>query len=763
MRNGMMGVVSSLALVTALLSTPALGQTSPVQEMPTEPAADAVGDIIVTAQRRTETLQRVPASVEVLSGEQLQAARISNLGSLQDISPSLVVAQSNNPNAAVITVRGVGTAVTDRGFEQSVGVYIDGVFRGRPGAALQDLLDIERVEVLRGPQSTLFGRNNSGGAINITTDAPDLDAYRVYGEATAGNYGLVEGKVSLNLPMIEHTLAMRLSVGTSRRDGFIDAPKLAEGDVNAHDRRNARVQFLWTPTEATRVRLIADYSGAENRCCAPGLLFVSDAAATAPFAFTVRGNLIGYTPPTAGTRGVSPSNPANAGTMYRPFDRISYQDSPSRDKTEDRGLSVQIDHDIGDLTLTAIGASRRFDSALRTDLDGVDSQMIQAVSRPVTAIRENSAEFRVQNNDGGPLQFVAGAYLFGQEITDDNQVRILIRPSGTNFVFYDSVAEGETRSIAVFGQANYDLTDALRVTGGLRYLDETKEAVVTAAPGSQSFSGVIETQDDAVMGTAVVAYQPTPEANFYLRYARGFKSAAINLLLTASPARVSPLADPETTDAYEAGAKLRLFDGRLNANFAVYTQTVHDQQVQVFDAATNAFITLNAAEVRSRGVEADFLYRPTGELTLNLGASYLDAEYASFAAAPAQAGSALTSQDLTGRTPARAPRWTLVGGANYDRDLANGMRLIANLNVRHATSQYNDLPLTEAFRNSATTLVGASAELAFPNGVGVQVWGRNLTDEEYFTNGSALPVSNGSLVAYLSDPRTYGVTVRYRY
>lgn len=759
MKTQLMCMSSTLALALAALSAPALAQTTPDAAAP---EAAVVGDIIVTAQRRSETLQRVPASVEVLTGEALQAARVSNLGNLQEVSPSLVVTQTNNPNAAVFTVRGVGTAVTDRGFEQSVGVYIDGVFRGRPGSALQDLLDIERVEVLRGPQSTLFGRNNSAGAINISTKAPDTHDFGAYAEATYGNYNTIEARLSANVPLIEDKLALRVSLGTASRDGFNKAPNLPKGDVNAQDRQSARAQLYWTPNDNTRVRVIADYSEADNRCCAPGLLFMSDAAVNAPFAFLSRGNMIGFTPPSAGTVGASPSNPANPGTIYNPFDRITYQDTEARDTTTDKGLSAQIDHDFGNLTVTAIGATRRFKSALQADLDGVDSKMISAVSRPETDIRENSAELRVQNNDGGPLQYVVGAYYFDQKIVDDNNVSILIRANNGVFNYYNSHAIGTAKSVAVFGQASYDLTETLKVTGGLRYLDETKKAVITTN-GGLSFPGTAEISGDAVMGTAVLAYQPNAASNFYLRFARGYKSAAINLLFTSPPASVSPIAEPETTDAYELGAKLRLFEGRVSTNVALYTQTVKDQQVQVFNAQTNAFVTLNAAEVRSRGVEADVRYRATSDVTFNLSASYLDAEYLSFAGAPPQAGSASASQDLSGRTPAKAPRWTLVGGVNLDRDLSRGMRLLGNISVRHASSQYNDLGLTEAFRNGDTNLVSASAELVLENGVGIQIWGRNLTGEDFYTSGNALPVSNGSLAAYVNDPRTYGITVRYRY
>lgn len=754
----------ALACAAALVSTAAIAQTAP------EPSQ--VGDIVVTAQRRTETLQRVPASVEVLSGEQLQAAHINNLSNVQDVSPSLLVTQSSNPSQGVFTVRGIGTAVTDRGFEQSVGVYIDGVFRGRPGAALQDLLDIQRVEVLRGPQSTLFGRNNSAGAINISTSAPDLNKGRMYVEGTYGNYNAVQARMSLSAPLIEDKLAVSFAVSHNSRDGVIDAPLLPQGDVNARDRQSYRGQLLWQPDEATRLRLIADYSVVDDRCCSYLPLFVTDAAASSVF--------FGATVPAGATRGVSPSDGRIAGTFYRPFDRRTYQNDPSREKNTDRGVSLQLDRDIGSLTLTAIGAHRRFASDTDLDVDGMNATVLNLQSKPSSRVTEDSLEVRLQNQAGGFLEYVVGAYYFHQKLGEFGvlPVRLFVPPAGPlqRYNQIDNSARQTAESYAVFGQATANLTDTVRLTGGLRYLNEEKSSESWAAPGTGTFAGSAKTSDDALMGTAGIAYQPNRAANYYLRYSRGYKSAAINLSLSAPPSVASPVVNPETTDAYEAGAKLRLFNGRLNTNLAVYTQTVNDQQVQSFDSRTSSFLTLNAAKVRSRGAELDAILRLNDWLSVNGSVNYLDAKYVSFPGAPLPAGCGFVNplggpglacplgaaQDLTGRTPPNAPRWTYVLGASFDKPLTDQMSLLGNVTWRHSSSYYTDLALTEAFRNKDTDALSAGLELAFSNGVGIQLWGRNLTNDDYYLSGLGTPGGVGSLSAFVNEPRTYGLTVRFR-
>lgn len=743
--------VCSLMAIALTLPTAVAAQSSESSDETVTEGNE--GDIIVTAQRRSEVLSKVPASVEVVSGDQLAAANIRNLANLQEISPSLIVNQTSNPSNGNFTVRGIGTTVTDRGFEQSVGVYVDGVFRGRPGAALQDMLDIERVEVLRGPQSTLFGRNNAAGALNIATALPDTNDFKVYAEGTYGNYNAIQARLSVNIPLVTDKLAFRFAVSENSRDGFIDTRTLPKGDMNARDRQSFRAQLYWTPTEDTSVRLIADYSQLADRCCSYLPLFISNAAAT--------GQFNGYVRPTVGTPGVSPSNPAVAGTFFRPFDRISAQGTETIEKAKDKGVSLQVDQNIGTLTLTAIGALRRFHSAAVVDIDGLTVPGFLYESFPTTWIDENSAELRLQNESGGPLEFVVGAYYFDQKIADLNYLPITT--NGVVLVRFNSLGKGTAESGAIFGQATYNLTDKLRVTGGLRYLKETKTADVVAQPGTATFSGNFETDDDALMGTAIIAYEASQAANFYLRYARGYKSAAINLLFSLNPNVASPVVEPETTYAYEAGAKFRFMNGRLGLNLAAYNQITSNQQVQAYNSALAVFLTLNAAKVRSRGVEAELRFKANDWLTLTGAANYLDAKYLSFPGAPPPAGSPLLNQNLSGATPPNAPKWTIVGGFSVDKPLSDDVSLLANLNVRHATSYYSDLPHTEAFRNGSTNFVNASVELALENGFGLQFWGRNLTKENIYLGGIGTPRGAGSLTAYVNEPRTYGVTLRFRH
>ncbi len=495
-------------------------------------ADTGVGEIIVTAQRRTETLLKVPASVEVLSGDRLQAAQISNLANLLEVSPSLSVSQTSNPSNAIFTVRGIGTAV--RGSEQSVGVPYRRRVPRPPRRRVAGLLDIERVEVLRGPQSTLFGRNNSAGAINISTTLPDANAFGVYAEGTYGNFDTIQARLSVNVPLVTDKLALSIAVAESYNHGYLAAPNLPRGRANARDRQSIRAQLYWTPTDETRVRLIADYSRMDDRCCSYLPLFVSDAAVATPF-FIQRARRVHRLHPSHARH---PRRVAEQSRkqrhLYRPFDRRTTQDTPSGEKAKDKGVSLQIDQDFGNLTLTAIGALRRFRGSSALDIDGVDSAMMSVRSSPTSNVRETSAEVRLQNAAGSPVEFVIGGYYFDQKTVDLNLLQILIKPIARTITFYDSLGVGTAKSGALFGQATYNLSDTLRLTGGLRYLSEKKTGHVTVAPGSFSFPGDAERNDDALMGSATIAWQPSPAANFYLRYARGYKSGAINLLLDES-------------------------------------------------------------------------------------------------------------------------------------------------------------------------------------------------------------------------------------
>ena len=308
---------------------------------------------------------------------------------------------------------------------------------------------------------------------------------------------------------------------------------------------------------------------------------------------------------------------------------------------------------------------------------------------------------------------------------------------------------------------------SLKITGGLRYLKENKHADVTGTGSALSApAGGFDLKDSAVMGTAALSYLPTPSTGYYVRYSRGYKSGAINSLLLSAASLANAIVKPETTDAYEFGAKYVLLDNRLSANFALFTQTVDDQQVQVFKDAS--FVSLNAARVRSRGLEADIAYQLAPSLRLTLGGTVLDSKYLNFANAPAFAGSGgSATQDLSGQTTMNAPKLTLVLGAEHRADLGSGYRLTSAVSVRHATSYFTDLGNSPSFKNGDTNFVDASFEIGTPFGLSAQLWGRNLTNQNAFVTGIATPAAStpggGSLAAFVNDPRTVGITLKYKY
>jgi len=730
-----LAAASPLALSLAVI-VPAAAQTAP-PHAPDAAQPTALSEVVVTAQRRSENLKDVPASVQVVTGVALQAAHIDNIAHLQEVSPSLIVTQSNNPSAGSFTIRGVGTQIQNRGFEQSVGVYIDGVYRGRPASALQDLVDITSVEVLRGPQSTLFGRNNDAGAINIATQSPSTQSYNVYAEATYGNYNTEQGRLSVNLPLVKDELGLRIALAGDKHDGYVDAPLQPGGQSNTDDRQSVRAQLLWTPTDHTRVRIIGDYSNFDDQCCALMPLFVSNAAANGVFK--------GFTPPPAGTPGVYQGA---AGTYYNIFSRTDYINGLSQEKTFDHGLSAEVDQDVGDMKLVGIASTRYDHSIVDADVDGTNAPLVNVESLPTDDITEYSAELRLQSASGKRLEWIAGAYFFDQIIDETGKLPIA-----------NTYSRGIERAVsgALFGQATFSVTDQIKITGGLRVLDEEKtQNVLAYTPQSQAGSG--KRTDVAPMGTAAISYEPTKETNFYLRYSRGFKSGAFNLNLTGG---VNPIVLPETADAYEVGAKVRLFENRVTSNVAIFTETVNNQQVQSFNGVF--FTTQNAAELRSNGVEFDTSYRPFRPLTLNVAATYLDAAYTSFPGAPGIASSPIKTQDLSGRPPPDAPKWTLVGSARYEHPITNDINFTGIVSVRYSTHYYTDLPDTPVFANGDTTFVDASIEFALRSGVSLQLWGRNLTQQNAILTGIPTPVAPSSLSAFANDPRTYGVTLRYRY
>lgn len=491
MRNVHLLGVSALALAIA---APAYAQTS---------AADnnSIAEIVVTATKREQTLQDVPISVAVTGQQTIERAQVRDLIDLQSVVPSLKVSQFNATGQTNFVIRGFGNGNGNDGIESSVGVFIDGVYRSRSAAALDDLPEVERIEVLRGPQSTLFGKNVSAGAISIITKKPQFEAGGKI-EATVGNYNTRQIKGTFTGPLSD-TLAVRLSGSLNKRDGFFT--NLTTGnDVNDRDRWSVRGDVLWEPTDKTSIRIIADYNKINETCCAVSSILNGPAT-------LVIGSVL--------------KKPISDTT--RVFDRNVIFNTDPNNELSGKGVSGQIDHDLGFAKLTAITAYRNQKNASFQDIDFTGADISN--NRTSNSIKTFTQEIRLASSGDGPLNWLAGAFYqnekldTGRSITYGSDIRAfadalsgpvpaallgalpaairpaltgrsnlyaleflqslatptLVRPGTTYFQAgqgIDDYYKMKQTSYSLFGQVDYAVTDKLTLTGGLAYLNDNKKA-----------------------------------------------------------------------------------------------------------------------------------------------------------------------------------------------------------------------------------------------------------------------------------------------
>jgi iron complex outermembrane receptor protein len=490
MRNVHMLGVSALALAIA---SPAFAQQKSAPD-------NSIEEIVVTATKREQTLQDVPISVAVTGQQTIERAQVRDLIDLQSVVPSLKVSQFNATGQTNFVIRGFGNGNGNDGIESSVGVFIDGVYRSRSAAALDDLPEVERIEVLRGPQSTLFGKNVSAGAISIVTKRPQFEAGGKI-EATVGNYNTRQIKGTFTGP-ISDTLAVRLSGSLNKRDGFFTNVTTGN-DVNDRDRWSIRGDMLWEPTDKTSVRVIADYNKISETCCAVSSIF------NGPATLAIGGVL---------------KKPI--GDPSKIFDRkVIFNTDPSNDLSG-KGVSAQIDHDLGFAKLTSITAYRNQKNASFQDVDFTGADL--ANNSTANTIKTFTQEIRLASNGDGPLNWLIGGFYqnekldtgrtikfgtdiraFGEALSGPVPATLIgalpaalrpaltgrsnlyaleflqslvtpsIKPGSTYFQAgqgIDDYYKMKQNSYSIFGQADYKVTDKLTLTGGLAYLNDDKKA-----------------------------------------------------------------------------------------------------------------------------------------------------------------------------------------------------------------------------------------------------------------------------------------------
>ena len=813
-----MSLTLALLLAGQAAAVPAAPAADPEPQAVQDATPASDGDVVVTARRRAESVQSVPIAITVVGGADIDKTGAFNVNRLQQQLPSLQF-YSSNPRNSAINIRGLGApfGLTNDGIEQGVGFYVDGVYIGRIGASTFDFVDVERVEVLRGPQGTLYGKNTTSGALNITTRPPSFTPEARI-EVSGGNYGFVQAKTSASGP-ITNKLALRLSASATTRDGTI-YDTTSTDHLQRQRNFGFRGQLLWNATDRLNLALSGDFNVQNPLCCVQ--YYARVGATQRPIArqYAALAAALNYAPP--GTN---------------PFDRVTDLDAGINSRQEVGGASLVANWDLGPATLTSVSAWRYWDWQPQNDRD-FTGLPITTVSQNPSQQNQVSQEIRLASNGNNKLDYTLGAFVFHQKIdTQGSQVqgsaasRFLLsgadalNPNVLNGLTSTNTIHFDNTSFAVFGKLNWALTDKLHIQPGLRVNYDRKsgfyEAVVSihnsqydfvatadnvaallaAKPvGAQrtTFQNQINTLAPQryspefsawnVSGDATVSYDFASDVHAYATYARSFKSGGINLSglpLNSTSTGVdltTQTVKPERVNSYEIGLKSQFLDRRVTLNLAGFWTDVADYQATVNNNAINVIrgYLANAGKVRSRGGEFDASFRPNRRVSFYVNGAYTDARYIDFKNAPCPpeltGGTATAPGGVTdpagtpgGRSPAfcdisgqRLPgisKWAFAYGGEYNVPVGGSDAQVYVGYDGNYRSRFSSNPSPSAYTwiegySLSNVRVGYRKQ-----GFNVFGWVRNAFDRNYFELLSTQSGSTGLIVGQPGDPRTYGGTI----
>ena len=834
---------------------------------------DVSDEIVVTATGRSAAIQDVPLSVTAIGAEQIENSGAQDLRDLTQVAPSLEMGTGqSNSSGTTARIRGIGTGSDNPGFEAAVGIFIDGVYRARAGAALADLPELVRVEVLRGPQGTLFGRNTSSGAISVVTAGPTADP-GIWLEALAGlddleEYGMRGG---FNVALTD-TFALRFDGSVRTRDGYI-TDLISGDDINSRDRGSLRAQALWDFSPDASLRVIVDHSETGEVCCGitPLVYGSSQGAITAIVgpagtpAIDVGGRGMTVTPALPGLPAIG-AMPAQGATAARGYSEA----------VEEDGISAQLDWDIGAMTLTSITAYRNWEAERDQD---IDFNLIDIAYRDGLTVEFDNftQEIRLQG-ESGSIDWLVGVFYADETLDTTDTIRLgsqanlyanvvtqgntmsAMTPFGCEL--YDSTlgdvdgvtdaipsfffcatgnpalanvyltgntaGQGQqrdnwrinTESLALFTHNEISLSDQMVLTLGARWNQESKDLTANLLSSSNSClslqglevftdalvpgpGGVVtaiqagpgadlmniacnpainpisnglwtgDSEEDEFSGTISLAYHVNDDLMIFGGYSRGYKAGGFNVDrsgFAVTPATVNPATlsvndlafDPEFTDAFELGFKSTILGGTTTFNATLFYQQIHDYQLNAFNGFN--FITQNIPEAISQGVELEMQTRPTDNLTIGGGLVYNDAYYDSTVVFnPLNPGPNTVN---SGEPFSFAPEWVATGSVTYEMPLGGDMRALFYIdgrwNSEYRTQTLNRDPLGRTDNDAFAIFNGRIGIGPESDRWSVELWGRNLFDEEYFVGAFVPPLQN-SLVVYPNEPSTYGVTLRARY
>ncbi|MBT8108999.1 MAG: TonB-dependent receptor [Gammaproteobacteria bacterium] len=746
-RNRTSTTGSCRRLLQTSLAAAALSLTAPASVLAQSTNGDevsAIEEIVVTAQRREQALQDVPMAISAFTGADLEALQADNLDSLQGAVPNLNLVQGRGSNASVNAfIRGVGQPDALQSFDPAVGVYLDDVYMSRIQGSLFKLYDIERIEVLRGPQGTLYGKNTPGGAIRLITKTPG-DEFEAQAGVLAGDYGRVQtrGRVS---GAISDNLAVGVSFVYDKRDGYVTDP-LDGREYNDEDTIVMRLKGSWDVNDKVNVTFSAD-STKEDVVLTLGRSEV--------LLYSLNYN-VDFT-----QISIVPRSPAPTGEWdFR--SSTSMTDRPTQ-VTDHWGANATISWDISDnTTLKSITAYRELETSHYIDIDATTLELGDVF---VGVDQDQfSQEFQLLGDNGDDLNWVVGAYYLKEKVPSHQEAYAddFLQYLGNTITFLRTIDDDlETTSYAVFGQVDWAFADKWSVGLGVRWTKEEKDYFRTTS----TFSNILGVADPAFAfsdsdswsdwtPTLTLDYAMSDDVKLYGRIAQGFKSGGFNGRAN-SAADVSTF-DPETVLTAEIGAKTTMADGKLRANYAVFVSKYDDFQarVSVGDGIDFRFPVLNAAELDIKGAEIEFTWLPIDPLNLSAQIGYLDSEYGA---------GGFSGADGVADEPAFSPEWTARLAAMWTQNLGNSdLMFTAAGNYRDAMwlSVENKSALTEDdywLMDAMVSWVSGEGHWTISGGV------KNLTDEVYRVEGQEFSSVGGIQTAYYGYPRMYTFGIDYSF
>jgi iron complex outermembrane recepter protein len=740
--------------------------------------------VVVTARRVEEAAQEVPIPVSVIRGDLVADAGAFNVNRMKEMLPT-VQFYSTNPRNSAINIRGLGApfGLTNDGIEPGVGLYIDGVFFARPAAATLDFLDVEQVEVLRGPQGTLFGKNTTAGAINVTTRKPSFTPASE-AELNFGNIGFVQAKASITGPVWGH-VAGRLSFSGTQRDGNLLNVKTGD-DVNDMNNLGVRGQVLFAPSDKIAVTFAFDHT--RQRVEGTTQVIAGVAPTLRPPNRQWAGIIadLNYTPPS-----------------YNAFDRVTDIDSPMRSYQDLGGSSLNVDWKIGPGRLTSTTAWRFWNWDPSNDRDFIGLP-VTTISAGTSKQSQWAQELRYAGNITRQANFVAGVFYFQQGI-DSNPVikqeqgsaayRFLLAPSAAastpgllDGYGFNQYLNYDNTSAALYGQVEWSITNRLRVLPGLRFNYEAKKvdfdqqvygglqtndpvliALQRSVLAPQAYTTDVD--DTNLSGQGTVAFRIAKSINSYATYATSFKSVGLNLNGVPTDAAGRPVLSaatvkPEDVHHFEAGVKTEPFRG-VTANVAVYDTDIKDFQAQVVNASVGVLrgYLANAEKVRVRGVEFDGSASLGRRLSLYAAAAFTDGEYISFpdAPPPLEETGGPQVKDISGSLlPGISKSAVSFGGEFVERSHVLGRtgQFFAAFDTSYRSSFSSSASASKYLVVEGYSLLNLRLGFRAAEGWTLSAWSRNLLNKDYYDLMSAAPGNSGLFVGQPGDSRSFGVTLR---